>query len=112
MGLAHRGRTAETARVPDAVTGDADVLLDVEFDRGLLYLVLENLGDGAAHAVRVRFEAPLTGLGGERRIERLQRVRRLLRLAPRRRAGARRIASRLRAGKARRMIGSCFVITP
>jgi len=82
MGLAHRGRTAETARVPDAVTGDADVLLDVEFDRGVLFLVLENLGDGAAHAVRVRFEAPLTGLGGERRIDRLQLFRRLEFLGP------------------------------
>ena len=63
--------------MPGAVTGEADVLLDVEFDRGLLFLVLENLGDGPAHTVRVRFDAPLTGLGGERRIDRLQLFRRL-----------------------------------
>jgi hypothetical protein len=68
--------------VPGAVTGEADVLLDVEFDRGLLFLVLENLGDGPAHTVRVRFDAPLTGLGGERRIDRLQLFRRLEFLAP------------------------------
>ena len=68
--------------MPGAVTGEADVLLDVEFDRGLLFLVLENLGDGPAHTVRVRFDAPLTGLGGERRIDRLQLFRRLEFLAP------------------------------
>jgi hypothetical protein len=70
--------------VPDAVTehAEADVVLDVEFDRGLLFLVLENLGDGPAHGVRVRFDAPLTGLGGERRIDRLQLFRRLEFLGP------------------------------
>ena len=68
--------------MPEAVTGDADVVLDVEFDRGLLFLVLENLGDGPAHTVRVRFAAPLTGLGGERRIDRLQLFRRLEFLGP------------------------------
>jgi hypothetical protein len=70
--------------VPGAVTEHvgADVVLDVEFERGLLFLVLENLGDAPAHAVRVRFEAPLTGLGGERRIDRLQLFRRLEFLGP------------------------------
>jgi hypothetical protein len=73
--------------VPDASEEllNADVILDVEFDRGLLFLVLENLGDLPAHAVRVRFEGPLNGLGGERRIDRLQLFRRLEFLAPGRR---------------------------
>jgi hypothetical protein len=71
--------------VPEAATGDADVILDVEFESGLLFLVLENLGDAPAHAVRVRFEGPLNGLGGERRIDRLQIFRRLEFLGPRRR---------------------------
>ncbi len=70
--------------MPAAVTEhvEADVVLDVEFERGLLFLVLENLGESPAHAVRVRFEGPLTGLGGERRIDRLQLFRRLEFLAP------------------------------
>jgi hypothetical protein len=70
--------------VPAAVSEhrEADVVLDVEFVRGLLFLVLENLGDGPAHTVRVRFDAPLTGLGGERRIDRLQLFRRLEFLGP------------------------------
>jgi hypothetical protein len=60
-------------------------MLDVEFERGLLFLVLENLGDEPAHAIRARFDGPLTGLGGERRIDRLQLFRRLEFLGPRRR---------------------------
>jgi hypothetical protein len=77
--------------VPGAVTEhrreprDADVILDVELERGLLFLVVENLGDVPAHGVRVRFEQPLHGLGGERRIDRLQIFRRLEFLGPHRR---------------------------
>jgi hypothetical protein len=64
---------------------DADVILDVEFEDGLLFLVLENIGLLPAHAVRVRFAAPLRGLGGERRIDRLRIFQRPELLAPRRR---------------------------
>jgi hypothetical protein len=70
--------------VPAAVH-EPDVILDVELDRGLLFLALENLGDLPAHTVRVRFEQPLHGLGGERRIDRLQIFRRLEFLGPHRR---------------------------
>jgi hypothetical protein len=62
-----------------------DVVLDVEHDRGLLFLVVQNLGDLPAHTVRVRFDQPLHGLGGERRIDRLQIFRRLEFLGPQRR---------------------------
>jgi hypothetical protein len=73
--------------VPGAVTEhrDADVILDLELDRGLLFLVLENLGRLPAHTVRVRFEQPLHGLGGDLRVDRLQIFRRLEFLGPRRR---------------------------
>jgi hypothetical protein len=64
---------------------EADVVLDVEFEDGLLFLVLENLGRAPAHAVRVRFERPLRGLGGEKRIDRLKLFQRLEFLGPRRR---------------------------
>jgi hypothetical protein len=63
----------------------ADLVLDVEFDRGLFFLVLENVGDEPAHAVRARFDGPLHGLGGDKRIDRLQLFRRLEFLGPRRR---------------------------
>ena len=73
--------------MPGAVTEhrDSDVILDVELDRGLLFLALENLGDLPAHAVRVRFGQPLHGLGGEKRVDRLQLFRRLEFLGPHRR---------------------------
>jgi hypothetical protein len=73
--------------VPGAVTEhrEADVILDVELERGLLFLVLANLGRLPAHNVRVRFAQPLRGLGGDRRIDRLQIFRRLEFLGPRRR---------------------------
>ena len=61
------------------------MLLDVEFEQGLLFIVLENIGLEPAHAVRVRFAGPLRGLGGERRIDRLRLFRRLELLGPRRR---------------------------
>jgi len=64
---------------------EADVILDLEFEDGLLFLVLENIGRRPAHAVRVRFAGPLHGLGGEKRIDRLQIFRRLELLGPRRR---------------------------
>ena len=76
--------------MPGAVTEhgrprEADVIVDVELERGLLFLVLENLGRLPAHGVRVRFDRPLHGLGGDRRIDRLQIFRRLEFLGPRRR---------------------------
>ena len=77
--------------MPGAVTehhaapSEADVILDVELERGLLFLVVQNLGLLPAHTVRVRFGQPLHGLGGDRRIDRLQIFRRLEFLGPRRR---------------------------
>jgi len=61
------------------------VILDLEFEDGLLFLVLENIGLRPAHSVRVRFAEPLRGLGGEKRIDRLRIFQRLELLGPRRR---------------------------
>ena len=62
---------------------DAGVILDVVFDRGLLFLVLANAGDRPAHSVRVRLDGPLTGVGGSKRLDRLALFRKLEFLAPR-----------------------------
>jgi hypothetical protein len=61
---------------------DADVLVDVELEHGLLWLAVVNLGELPAHRVRVRLEPPLRGLGGEKRLDRLALFRRLELLAP------------------------------
>ena len=83
--------TGEDRRVSDAAAErrrpprEADVILDVEFEDGLLFLVLLNSGLGPAHAVRVRFGGPLRGLGGDKRVDRLRIFQRLELLPPRRR---------------------------
>ena len=61
---------------------DSDVILDVVFERGLLFIVLENTGDRPAHGVRVKFGERFTGVGGTKRIDRLALFRRLEYLAP------------------------------
>jgi hypothetical protein len=63
-------------------TRDADVILDVLFDRGLLFLVVENLGDRPAHAVRIKFDQPFSGVGGAKKMQRLALFRKLEFLAP------------------------------
>jgi hypothetical protein len=63
----------------------ADVLVDVDFEDGLLYLVVANIGDLPAHRVRVRIDPPLRGLGGGKRMDRLALFRRLELLAPQKR---------------------------
>jgi hypothetical protein len=62
---------------------EADVILDVVFERGLLFLILANVGDRPAHGVRVKFSERFTGVGGAKRIDRLALFRRLEFLAPR-----------------------------
>jgi hypothetical protein len=62
---------------------DADVILDVVFDRGLLFLVVENTGDRPAHSVRIKFDKPFGGVGGTKKMQRLALFRRLEFLAPR-----------------------------
>ena len=62
---------------------DADVILDVVFRQGLLFLVVANTGERPALAVRVKLDAPLTGVGGTKRLDRLALFRKLEFLAPR-----------------------------
>ena len=61
---------------------DGEVIVDVVFDRGLLFLVLANLGDRPAHTVRVKFDRAFTGIRGTKRIDRLTLFRKLEFLAP------------------------------
>ena len=63
---------------------DGDVIHDVVFERGLLFLVLENAGDRPAHGVRVKFAERFSGVGGAKRLDRLALFRKLEFLAPRR----------------------------
>jgi hypothetical protein len=64
---------------------DADVVVDVELARGLLFFVVENIGDAPAHAVRCVFSDAVHGLGGGTRIDQLRIFHALEFLGPRRR---------------------------
>ena len=59
------------------------MILDVIFDRGLLFLAVANIGDRPAHEVRIRFKRAFNGLGGTRKMHRLALFDRLEFLAPR-----------------------------
>jgi hypothetical protein len=59
-----------------------DVILDVVFEEGALFLVLRNIGDRPALRVETRFRRPLMGLGGAKEVSALPLFRRLEFLAP------------------------------
>ena len=65
-----------------AERSDPEVILDVVFERGLLFLVIANIGERPALRVRIRFEQPVTGVGGTKKMHRLALFRRLEFLAP------------------------------
>lgn len=59
-----------------------EVILDVVFEDGLLFLSLRNIGMGAALDVSVEFDARIVGLEGEREVSALPLFKRLAFLAP------------------------------
>jgi hypothetical protein len=76
-------RTARGARSPAATrTHRPDVILDVDCEGGLLFLVLRNIGDDLACRVSVKFSPDLVGLGGERIVSDAAIFRRLAYLPP------------------------------
>ncbi len=64
-----------------------DVIVDVDFDDGLLYLVVRNLGDRPALDVRTTFKRKLIGLGGRRDVSALALFRNISFLAPHKEIG-------------------------
>ena len=59
-----------------------DVVLDVEFDQGLLWLVVANIGERPALGAQVRFDKPFRGLGGSVEVSALRLFRRIEFLPP------------------------------
>lgn len=60
----------------------ADVILDVEFDSGVFFLVVRNIGDAPATTVQCKFEQRFFGLGGTTEMPALPLFRRIEFLAP------------------------------
>ncbi len=65
-----------------AASSRSDVIVDVEFDRGLLFLVVRNIGDRPAFEVSTTFNRKLVGLGGRRDVAELPMFRNISFLAP------------------------------
>jgi len=61
---------------------DPDVILDVLFEDGLLFLSIRNIGSRPVHRVSVIFHPPIVGLGGAREISALPLFRNIEFLAP------------------------------
>ena len=75
-------RTKGSSSTPETERSGPDVLLDVEFEAGVLFLVVANRGERAALAVSLRFERPFKGLSGSQEMTRLPLLRKIEFLAP------------------------------
>ena len=62
--MARKRAAATTA----AKQGGPDVIVDFEFDRGLLFICITNIGTEPAYSVRVEFDPPIVGFGGTKEI--------------------------------------------
>lgn len=67
---------------PSRLTADPDVILDVVFEAGLLFLAVRNIGARPVRRVAVAFDRPLIGLGGDREISALPLFKNIEFLAP------------------------------
>jgi len=52
-----------------------EVILDFEYVKGLLYIVVGNIGTSPAYSVSVEFDEKITGIGGEKEISSLNLFR-------------------------------------
>jgi len=63
-------------------TSRPDVIVDLDFDGGLLFLVVRNLGERPALDVKTTFDGKLVGLGGRKDVSALPLFRNIPFLAP------------------------------
>ena len=57
-----RPKKPETKPDSDKLTRTPDVIVDFEFERGFLSIIIENIGDDAAHDVEIRFNKKISGM--------------------------------------------------
>ena len=67
---------------PGLPTGRPDVYVDFTVERGLLFIVLRNIGAASAYDVVTRFDQPFRGLGGRKDISTLALFRSLRFIPP------------------------------
>jgi hypothetical protein len=61
-----------------------EVIVEFLFDRGVLSIAVNNIGDGAAYKISVNFDQKILGLGGERDISTMALFKNVEFLGPRR----------------------------
>jgi hypothetical protein len=61
---------------------DLQVIVDFEFEQGLLFVSVRNLGDRPVLDVSTSFDKPFRGLGGRREMNGMQLFKRIRFLAP------------------------------
>jgi hypothetical protein len=59
-----------------------EVIVDFQIDRGLLFVVLKNIGAASAYRVVTRFDRPFRGLGGKKEMTQMALFRELEFLPP------------------------------
>lgn len=74
---------ATTRRTTGPGRWQGAVIVDVDFEDGLLFLAVQNIGDAPARKVSVRFDRPLHGAGGRIDVATLALFRNIEFLAPR-----------------------------
>ncbi len=74
---------AATRRKSGPGRWQGEVIVDVVFEDGLLYLAVQNVGDAPARKVSVRFDRALPGVGGRIDVAGLALFRNIEFLAPR-----------------------------
>jgi hypothetical protein len=75
-------RIAKASRRAGPASGDLDVILDVLFEDGMLFLSVRNIGGRPALNVAVSFDEPISALGGATDVAALPLFRNIEFLAP------------------------------
>jgi hypothetical protein len=57
--------------------------LDFEYDDGVLYIIIENIGPSSAYKVSIKFDKEITGMKGQRKISAMRIFERIEFLSPR-----------------------------
>jgi hypothetical protein len=70
-------RTASAPSQPPPEGPRPQVIIDFDSMRGLLFIVLKNIGERSAYRVGTVFDKPLLGLDGQKRISDMQLFRRV-----------------------------------
>jgi hypothetical protein len=64
-------------RIAAALARTPEVVVDIAFEDGVFFVVVENVGTASAYNVSVRFKPPLRGLGGEKAVSEMPLFRRI-----------------------------------